>query len=156
MQRWHSPWIVCITPPPPSLPPPPPSPVFKSAASTHTLRRWLSTWPAPLQPEYLHSFLCAAECVLLGLCCDGWVDLRVLWIISTAAQRVGGSSLAVSKMSDFQVTAQLMWLQTTLFCLTLLGKRGRDLSSIIRMVLGGFFFSSWTGLHSASTFPKWV
>lgn len=79
MQRWHSPWMVCITPPPPPLPPP----VFKSAASTHTLWRWLSTWLAPLQREYLSSFLCAAECVLLGLCSDGWVDLSVLWIILT-------------------------------------------------------------------------
>lgn len=81
MHRWHSPWIVCITPPPPPPLPPPPSPAFKSAASTHTLRRWLSTWPAPLQPEYLHSLLWAAECVLLGLRSDGWVDFRVLWII---------------------------------------------------------------------------
>lgn len=81
MQRWHSPWIVCITPPPP-----PPPPAFRSAASTHTLWRWLSTWLAPLYREYLQSFLWAAECVLLGLCSDGWVDLSVLWIILTAAQ----------------------------------------------------------------------
>lgn len=94
MQRWQSPWIVCITPPPP-----PPTPVFKSAASTHTLRRWFSTWRAPLQPEYLHSFLCAAECVLLGLCSDGWVDFSVLWIILTVT---AAHSLQYSKISRWQ------------------------------------------------------
>lgn len=76
MQRWHSPWMVCITPPPPL-------PVFKSAASTHTLWRWLSTWLDLLQREYLHSLLCAADCVLPGLCSGSWVDLSVLWIMLT-------------------------------------------------------------------------
>lgn len=100
MQRWHSPWIVCSTPPPPL---PVPAPAFKSAASTHTLWRWLSIWLAPLQREYLHSFLCAAECVLLGLCSDGWLDLSVLWIISTGTAVQSPSAWNVRFQGDSPV-----------------------------------------------------
>lgn len=147
MQRWHSPWIVCITGPPPPLSPPA-SPPFKSAASTHTLWRWFSTWPALLQPEYLHSLLCAAECVLLGLCSDSSVGFRVLWIISKvdSCQRSGrGGFSALSNMSNIQVTVQLYWLQITTVFLCLF--------SIKRKVLGNVLFCQ-TDLCSPSTFLK--
>lgn len=131
MQRWQSPWIVCITPPPPPLPPP--SPPFKSADNTHTLRRWLSIWLPPLQPEYRHSFLCAAELVLLGLCSDGWVDFKVLWIISTVTvvPRVG------------RVTSAFWWQHNwggvRYQCFKLCRKTNWYLSGETKLVLGDLF-----------------
>lgn len=151
MQRWHSPWIVCITPPPPPPPPPPlppPSPVFKSADNTHTLRRWVSTWPAPRQPEYRHSFLCAAECVLLGLCSGGWVDFRVLWIISTvtAAQRLAEAA------SVLQVLVQLRWLWVILL---FLASQENKRQSVGLNTNGPWrFLFSQTALHFASAFSQ--
>lgn len=96
MQRWHNPWIVCITPPPPSPLPPPPE--FRSADSTHTLCLRLSTWlDDALQPEYLNNFLRAAEYGVLGLCSEGWLDFRVLWIIFNRRPRGRAAVLKIPR-----------------------------------------------------------